>query len=602
MLIFAYLVTMQIKSQIAKEHPKATLTLLFMSGAMLQTLLFLCCCGKSSFHLFTLAANITATGILLFMPFIFLSGRWRWAQIVWMFLTALLMLANVWYLRVFEDYMSPLNILLIGSVDSTIASGALAVMHASDFTILLPCILTAAIFAALPSDIRKIKTSCKFRIIITAVCIIAVGGSVLKLHLDYYRYLKSTGYANSLSDFRAIINENLSRQHQVLVRGFAIAQIQELASSLSNSTELDQHDIEQIAVYSGKATGLKTGNNKNIIVIVVESLNSSAVLWEHNGRLAMPLLNSLLSDTSTLAFTEMASIVGEARSADGQFMYHTGMFPLRNEPFVVSNATGPYPSIQRILPDNYTSVEIIGEDATMWHHKETTAAYGFDSIYSDIATGTIPPGISQDDVIFNRACQIISGLRQPFYAMISTMTMHDPYVFATARNSWISSVDSLDRRDANYLERCHEFDHALTQFFKWLKTQSLWENSVIAVVSDHEARQSCLSEILNTGHQFFCLINTSKSGHNTGIISQIDVYPTLLDAAGLYDTVPWRGFGTSLLRAGEPGFALMPDGSVIGNAHSDSILNTQKQQWLLSEKWIRAKNKPSVINELYKCQ
>ena len=64
MLIFAYLVTMQIKSQIAKEHPKATLTLLFMSGAMLQTLLFLCCCGKSSFHLFTLAANITATGIL----------------------------------------------------------------------------------------------------------------------------------------------------------------------------------------------------------------------------------------------------------------------------------------------------------------------------------------------------------------------------------------------------------------------------------------------------------------------------------------------------------------------------------------------------------
>jgi hypothetical protein len=46
----------------------------------------------------------------------------------------------------------------------------------------------------------------------------------------------------------------------------------------------------------------------------------------------------------------------------------------------------------------------------------------------------------------------------------------------------------------------------------------------------------------------------------------------------------------------------MPDGSVIGNAPSDSILNTQKQQWQLSEKWIRAKNKPSVINELYKCQ
>lgn len=582
------------------RHKKLTVTLLFLTACLLQTLAFLCCSGQASLHLFSLSAKICATGFLILLPLFLLPRRWRWLQIVWMTAVAMVMIANVWYMRVFEDFMSPANVLLLSTVDSTITSGASAVMRWYDFLILLPGALCAVAYALMPKTVTHVPLGWRMRLSGCVLCLAVTGAGVVKLHRDYYLYLQAANYVHSLDDYFPIVNENLSRRQQVNVYGFAVAQTIELYKTVLGATKLDETDLQLIAEYASHKTGdlARRPSGRNMILIVVESLNSCAVTWQHDGQYAMPFTAGLLSDSAAVTFTDMVSIAGEARSADGQFMYHTGLFPLRGEPFVVTDASGPFPSLQRQLPDNYTSVEIIGEDATLWHHKETSAAYGFDRLFSDTATGA-DSAACQDEVILNRAVEIADSLPQPFYIMISTLTMHDPYIAPVNRPTWISAVDSLDNRDANYLERCRMFDQALAGFVAQLKQRGLWNNSIVAIVSDHEARRSCLSPRMNKGNQFFALLNTGLPGtHSNKPISQIDVYPTLVDALGMASSATWPGFGTSVLGGQPTGYALLPDATIAGAPTDTTAINRQRQAWLLSDKLIRARNKSAVMTLL----
>lgn len=578
------------------RHKKNTITLLFLTACLLQTLAFLFCCGQASLHLFSLSAKICATGFMILLPLFLLPRRWRWLQIVWMATVAMVMIANVWYIRVFEDFMSPANVLLLTTVDSTITSGAFAVMRWYDFLILVPAAMCAVAYALMPKAAAHVPFGWRIRLGGCVICLVVTGAGVIKLHRDYYLYLQAANYVHSLDDYFPIVNENLSRRQQVNVYGFAVAQTIELYKTILGATKLDEDDLRLIAEYATRKTGdlSRRPSGRNMILIVVESLNSFAVTWQHNGQYAMPFTAGLLSDSTAVTFTEMISIAGEARSADGQFMYHTGLFPLRGEPFVVTDASGPYPSLQRQLPDSYTSVEIIGEDATLWHHKETSGAYGFDRLFSDIGA-CADSAACQDEVILNRAAEIADSLPQPFYIMISTLTMHDPYIAPVNSPTWISHVDSLDSRDANYLERCHMFDSALAAFVEQLKQRGLWKNTIVAIASDHEARRSCLSPLMNQGHQFFAVLNSGQSGSHSGKpISQIDVYPTLLDALGMASSTTWPGFGTSVLDGRASGYALLPDGTVAGTATDTVAVRRQHQQWHLSEKLIRARNKSAV--------
>ncbi len=563
---------------------------------MLQTFIFLCCDGQASFHLFTVSANVCATGFLLLLPLFLLPARVRWLQIVWMFVIAALMIANIWYLRVFEDFMSPANVMLLTTVDSTVARGTIAVMRWYDFSILFPPAICAFVFARQRGALNSY--SLRLRIAGIIVCVMGTACSVFKLHRDYYLYLESTGHVNSLESYISILNENMSRRQQVLAYGFAVSQTIELWKTLLGATHLSETDLENISSLANRPSMPRTTNGKNLIVVVVESLNSTAVQWDNNGIKAMPFLNALLSDSTVLTFTNMVSIVGEARSADGQFMYHTGMFPLRSEPFVVANASGPYPSLQRQLPNDYTSIEIIGEDATQWHHKETSLAYGFDQLYADISTGQDNSETScQDAMIFEEAQTIIANLKQPFYAMISTLTMHDPYSADESSTNLPFVTAGMDERDANYLQRCNLFDKSLARFMEWLKSSSIWNNTIVAVVSDHEARRSCLSPEINSGNQFFAILNTGSEGkHSNDILSQIDVYPTLLDALGMLESSTWAGLGKSVFNGQATGFALKPDETIAGTALDSTAIARQKMAWPLMEKWIRARNKSAALS------
>ena len=66
---------------------------------------------------------------------------------------------------------------------------------------------------------------------------------------------------------------------------------------------------------------------------------------------------------------------------------------------------------------------------------------------------------------------------------------------------------------------------------------------------------------------------------------------------GLWDSVSWRGFGSSLLRE-IPGFALRHDGSVVGDTTKSDMIERQRLAVELSQKWIYANNKKEILDSL----
>ena len=154
-------------------------------------------------------------------------------------------------------------------------------------------------------------------------------------------------------------------------------------------------------------------------------------------------------------------------------------------------------------------------------------------------------------------------------------------------------------RDRNYLEVCAAFDKALGTFVARMRQTQKWENTIVVIVSDHEARRMCLSPSMSDDRLIFTILNSGLPGFtNDDTVGQIDVFPTIVDAMGLWDSVTWHGFGKSLLRE-IPGFALRHDGSIAGNAMSDTAgIAKQQRATELSYKWIVADNKRDLLDSL----
>ena len=109
----------------------------------------------------------------------------------------------------------------------------------------------------------------------------------------------------------------------------------------------------------------------------------------------------------------------------------------------------------------------------------------------------------------------------------------------------------------------------------------------------------CLSPAMSDDRLLFTIVNSGLPGFtNDETVGQIDVFPTIVDAIGLWDSVTWHGFGKSLLRE-IPGFALRHDGSIAGNAMSDTAgIAKQQRAAELSYKWIVADNKRDILDSL----
>ncbi|MDE6098349.1 MAG: sulfatase-like hydrolase/transferase, partial [Muribaculaceae bacterium] len=287
-------------------------------------------------------------------------------------------------------------------------------------------------------------------------------------------------------------------------------------------------------------------------------------------------LASLAAESSSIVFRKMQAQVNHGRSSDGQFIYNTGLLPLRDNVVAKRYPSADYPSVAKALGYECAS-EVVGEKPTFYNHSITNLSYG----YSGFVPAT-DEWLSDRQILANAADEI-SRLRQPFYCEITTLDMHDPYNHAIDEPTAISSAHGFDKRDLNYYEQVHIFDSLLADFIKSLKAKGLYDNSVIVIASDHEPRKSALSENGPISSDiFFMILNSGLPGglKSDRIIGQVDVMPTIIDVMGV-SGYKYPGLGHSVIA--EPDFhgAVDASGLVHGNP-ADTGIKHLEESWQVS--------------------
>lgn len=495
--------------------------------------------------------SAVADSLLLFMPMIFLRGKWIRVIPVWFVLLALLGLANVLYFRNFNDCISGISYFSAAGFNRFAFDGALGSLRPSDAVFGITSLAVVILTRRLSSDYAGL--SIRMRGLYAAVSVVFISAQ-FALSVRRISIFNSTDAKGALREYADSFRLRTTWKSYVMDYGFSGYLVRSVAETCGGGYTLTDADRRELMTFLDRDVGVLSsdlrsafaGNRgKNLILIIVESLNSKALFLPESGMTA-PCLAGLCSDSSVLFYPRVEAQTGHGRSSDGQFIYNTGMLPLRGEALVSRFADACYPSLAKSL--GYESVEVIGEDRSLWSHALTSRSYGFDMLVDNVVAPDVPVAL-QDSLIFKRAAEIADTFSAPFFMQVTTIGMHKPYNRPTGVSLPFTSI--ADERDRHYMEAVNAFDRAFASFLTHLKENGIYDRSVIVVAADHEEMYPLLSERFSEKEIPVFILNCGVGRGDveaTGGCCQADLYPTVLDVMGV--ECRYRGFGRSFLRAG----------------------------------------------------
>lgn len=280
----------------------------------------------------------------------------------------------------------------------------------------------------------------------------------------------------------------------------------------------------------------------NVIFILVESYTSFTSDMKVNGKEVTPFLNSLKRDSTVYYNGKMHENVTIGESSDGQFIYMTGLLPLRSVITVSKALDVTLPGLPKML--NRKSRMVIPTVPSMWNQDDMCRQYGFNEFYSSMDYTGGHTSLN-DEQVFQLAMQKDKESRLSFFSVIITMTMHQPYT-KQIDPTFLITDPSIPKDMACYLNACHYTDHQIENYFEHLKKIGIYDNSLIVIVADHSIRNTDIGSMSKDIPLYLVNIPSEiKSKMWTGECNQIDVYTTLLNLLGIESE--WYGLGESLL-------------------------------------------------------
>lgn len=489
-----------------------------------------------------------ADAAVVMLPYIFLPPRWRRSVWIALALTTSLCCANLWYCRAFYDLM-PLDSVGMGAnLQDRVIDGFIEQLRWKDLLLLAPVAFFGLVRWLLRGPAARLPFSPRAKVAMAAASLLLyVGAFTMQAYRMYSINTDKFSFWHALANYRSTYRLSAYKytQHFSYMGAvwYALWQIKEefIPHTLSADERARVETFWTERSERPSAAGRFAHNRgKNLIFIIVESLSADVLNLEVGGMAVTPTLDSLARTDGALVVTRMRPQVGHGRSSDGQFMYNTGLLPLRRGVVAKRYPSADYPSLVKALGVR-NAVEVAGDPPTFYSHSTTNVSYGY--------TGFISGGTGnwrRDNWIFAQADSVIATLPQPFVATVITLTMHDPYKSITGTRTAISSDKRFVQDDLNYMEETHLFDSRLGQFLDELRRRGIYDNSVIVIASDHEPRRTALGPDFFTDDILFMVLNSGASLVTDRVIGQIDVFPTVLDLMGVTG-YPYPGLGTSIV-------------------------------------------------------
>lgn len=506
-------------------------------------------------ELLNLCGAVFDISILLVISSLIVYYRFKPAIAIVQSLTLIWAFANVMYGKFFFQYMSLSAISETrGLCDDLVINSMLAAFRWYDIYYIISVVCFVILYRRIkPYRIKKSSILRLFFVAVLSVVVTLLTYSVYHFVHPHYRSNWDL-YKFRLKEFLFDPVRGGTPNLAHFQTGCLRVSTYELYDILHKSTltEEQRKAIENFYIdHSQRLTNNQRNSNiQNVIFILLESFLSTPIDLVVDGKEITPFLNSLKNDSNVYYNGRMVSDIGCGESGDGQFIYMTGILPLRYKMTVGQVKNNNLPSLPKILKEElgieYSEI-LVPTMPNLWQQADMNDAYGLTNAYwqDDIIGKQNTP--IDDKLIFRFASNNIKRLKEPFFSLILTLSTHSPYNKYVGVD-FLADNKTLTNEYRNYLNSCHFLDEQLRAYFYTLKETGLYDRSLIVVGSDHYAHLDMLNmsgKISLHTPLFIINGNMSKEKVWKGEFHQLDVFTTLLDVLAVNQK--WRGLGHTLL-------------------------------------------------------
>lgn len=536
---------------------------------------------------------------LIMLPYWICSPRWRAIALPTVWVVSLFLLANALYFKYWGDLFVLASIFEPSNYNSFVFKSIAPVFSARDWLyVVSPVVLTALYVILKPWTLP----SCAIRrkAVAVGLCVGLYGLGFAGSIYSSSRWYAETGREGlRISDILSFRFGRHSLQtdawHANGLAGYIVASVINSpgVSSISLTPEEDAQITQYLKTLHDESQQIATESNdsvKNLIFIIVESLDAGYMMSEADGRPIMPFLSSLVGAEGAVTCTRMVSQIGNGGSSDGQFIYNTGLLPLENAVVAQTMADRCYPSLCRAIAPR-SSAELIVESSAVYNHRQTSVAYGYQKLYdmdSLRSAGLDVAAIGGDAAVMSFAFDRIMNMEQPFVAEITTLSMHFPFEqVGFEPKPWINGI-SDSKFVRRYCQAAHYTDSVIATFVSKIYDSKLADNTVVVIASDHDVVPENIRDYEAPTDRpiVFAALGTGRTLHHTQPMGQVDLYPTVLDLMGVKGKEVWYGMGHSIVSE-PPTAAISRTGRVEGSA-DEAQLQRLRRAFTLSDTLIRS--------------
>ena len=292
-------------------------------------------------------------------------------------------------------------------------------------------------------------------------------------------------------------------------------------------------------------------SGKNIVIIQVEALQSFVIDSSYNGQEITPFLNSLKNNG--YYFPNYYYTVGAGNTSDAEFEVNNSVYASSKNSVYTDFYDREYYGLPYILKDNgYEEANVFhGYKKEFWNREEAYKYQGFDKFYSseDFSDDDIVGMGVSDKTFLKETADKMKEMSQPFYSFIITLSSHHPFYIGEENSKIELEEEHKDTLFGNYLNSANYVDSALENFFKELKKNGLYENSIFIIYGDHFAipnynveNAEFVADYIGHDYTYIDMFNVPCIIHVPGmesgekietVASHVDVLPTLLHLLGI---------------------------------------------------------------------
>lgn len=321
----------------------------------------------------------------------------------------------------------------------------------------------------------------------------------------------------------------------------------------------------------------------NVVVILCESLESWPINLTLEGKEITPVLNSLVADTvNNLYAPHVLTQVGSGRSIDAQLLINAGMLPMLGGVYSMKAPFNTYYTIPKAMKElkGAKSYLMSVDKPVVWNQGAVASSFGFDTLLMkdawriDETAGGYRLKLGDRSFLRQIAEKASDGVIWPegekAFLQIITYSGHNPFNLPDELDN-LNLTGKYPEVARNYLRTAHYTDEGIGILLDYLQTRNDFDRTLIVITGDHEGladyRKNLAEQlpyVSRNKHTPLIIVNSPVGGHIEKLIGQIDIYPTILQLAGLTD-YRWKGLGREITSPEYLGAAVNPNGIIEGD-------------------------------------